>query len=52
MFHYLARLDEKFGLPVYPVAIFTFDEPQRPEKNRYKIEFPDRTVLDFSFRSI
>ena len=32
MFHYVARLDEKFGLPVYPVAIFTFDAPRRPEK--------------------
>jgi hypothetical protein len=52
MFHYVARLDEKYDLPIYPVAIFTFDAPQRAEENRYQIVFPDRTVLDFSFRAI
>jgi len=35
MFHYFARLDEKFGLPIFPVAIFSFDRPLRPEPDRY-----------------
>jgi hypothetical protein len=52
MFHYVARLDEKYDLPVYPVAIFTFDTPQRAQEDRYRIAFPDRVVLDFSFRAI
>jgi len=52
MFHYLARLDEKYAIPIYPVAIFTFDAPQRAEEDRYQIVFPDRTVLDFRFRAI
>lgn len=52
MFHYFARLDEKYRLPIYPVVIFSFDEPLRKESNRYSVSFPDRNVLDFSFVSI
>ncbi|WP_254013732.1 flagellar assembly protein H [Limnofasciculus baicalensis] len=52
MFHYFARLHEKFRLPVYPIALFTFDEPFQEQDNRYVVSFPDRQVLDFSFVSI
>jgi predicted transposase YdaD len=52
MFHYFARLHEKFRLPVYPIALFTFDEPLQEQDNRYVVSFPDREVLDFSFVSI
>ncbi len=52
MFHYFARLDEKYALPIYPVVLFSFDTPQRLESNRYQVEFPDRKVLDFSFVAI
>jgi hypothetical protein len=52
MFHYFARLDEKYSLPIYPVVIFSFDNPQRLESNRYQVEFPDRKVLDFSYVAI
>ena len=52
MFHYFARLHEKFRLPVYPIALFTFDEPFQEQDNRYVVSFPDREVLDFSFVSI
>jgi len=36
MFHYLAWLDEKNAIPIYPVAIFTFDAPRRAEEDRYQ----------------
>lgn len=52
MFRYFARLHERFDLPVYPVALFSYDSPQRPEPDRYQVAFPDRSVLDFSFRVI
>ena len=52
MFQYFARLHEKFGLPVYPIALFTFDEPLQEQDNRYVVRFPDRQVLDFSFVAI
>lgn len=48
----MARLFEKFRLPVYPVALLSFDRPVRPEPDRFEIAFPDMTVLDFRFRVI
>jgi len=52
IFHYFARLHEKYRLPVYPIALFTFNEPFQEQENRYVVSFPDRQVLDFSFVSI
>ncbi|MDY6940066.1 MAG: flagellar assembly protein H [Cyanobacteriota bacterium] len=52
MFQYFARLHEKFRLPVYPIALFTFDEPFQEQENRYTVRFRDRQVLDFSFVGI
>jgi hypothetical protein len=52
IFHYFAILDRHFHLPVYPVAIFSFDTPRRPEPDRYTVRFPGRHVLDFRFRAI
>ena len=52
MFRYFARLEEKYGLPIFPVAIFSFDKPLRPEPDRYLVDFPGFRVLDFAFRAI
>jgi hypothetical protein len=52
MFQYFARLHEKFSLPVYPIALFTFDEPFQEQDTCYVVRFPDRQVLEFSFVSI
>jgi len=52
MFHYFARLDEKYQLPIYPIVLFYFDEPKRTENNEYQVVFPDREVLKFSFVSL
>lgn len=52
MFRYFARLHEKHGLPVYPIALFSYDAPLRPEPDRYQVTFPNRLVLDFSFDAI
>lgn len=52
MFRYFARLHENYDLPVYPVALLSYDSPLRPEPDQYQIRFPDRMVLDFSFRVI
>lgn len=52
MFHYFARLHEKYRVSVYPIALFTFDEPFLEQDNRYVVSFPDRQILDFSFVSI
>ena len=52
MFHYFARLDAKYRLPIYPVVIFSFDEPKRAEKNQYNVIFPDKKVLEFNYTAI
>ena len=49
MFRYFARLSEKFGLPVYPIAIFSYDSPKLPQPNIYRVEFPDKVVLEFNY---
>jgi predicted transposase YdaD len=52
MFRYFARLTEKFAIPVYPVVIFSYDAPLRPEPNIYRVEFPDKVVLEFNYAVI
>jgi hypothetical protein len=52
MFEYFAILHIEHGLLVYPIALFTYAAPKRPEPDRYQVLFPDRTVLDFSYRTI
>ena len=52
MFHYFARLDEKYDLPIYPIALFSFDRPQREAPTRYQVSFSDCPVLDFSYAAI
>ena len=52
MFRYFARLTEKYDLPVYPVVIFSYDAPQRPEPNRFVVAFPQETVLRFQYKVI
>ncbi|MBR8836685.1 MAG: DUF4351 domain-containing protein [Stigonema ocellatum SAG 48.90 = DSM 106950] len=52
MFHYFARLHEKYALPIYPIVIFSYDAPQRPETNSYRVAFSGWTVLEFHYRVI
>jgi Domain of unknown function (DUF4351) len=52
MFRYFARLYEKEGIPVYPIAIFSFNTPKRPEPDIYRVEFPDKVVLQFNYAVI
>jgi hypothetical protein len=52
MFTYFARFHEKFDLPVYPVAVLSYDEPYKEATDRYDIVFPDRDVLRFQYRTV
>lgn len=52
MFRYFSRLHEKHDLPVYPVVIFSYEAPQRPEPKQYKVAFPGKTVLQFDYTVI
>jgi predicted transposase/invertase (TIGR01784 family) len=52
MFFYFARLHQKHLQRIYPIVVFSFDEPKRAEKDAYSVEFPELKVLDFRFKSI
>lgn len=52
MFRYFARLHEKYGMPVYPVVLFSYDTPRREEPREYRLEFPDKVVLEFRYTVI
>ncbi|MBD2504041.1 DUF4351 domain-containing protein [Anabaena azotica] len=49
LFRYFARLFEKYGLPVYPIVIFSYDSPRTPQTNIYRVTFPDKTVMEFNY---
>ncbi|ASF46722.1 DUF4351 domain-containing protein [Methylovulum psychrotolerans] len=52
MFKYFARLHEKHGLPVYPIAVLSYDTPNTPEPDSYTVSFPDKEVLAFRFSTV
>jgi Domain of unknown function (DUF4351) len=52
MFFYFAQLHRKYLQPVYPIALFSFDEPYRPERDSYQVLVPGLQVMDFNFLTI
>lgn len=49
VFNYFFFLSKKYKLPVYPIALFSYDIPLRQEPNFYRVEFPNKVVLDFKY---
>ncbi len=49
MFRYFSRLYEKFDLPIYPIAIFSYKSPKTLEVNCHQIAFLNKVVLDFNY---
>jgi Domain of unknown function (DUF4351) len=52
MFFYFAQLHRKYLQPVYPIALFSFDETYRPERDSYQVRVPGLQVMDFNFLTI
>lgn len=52
MFRYFARLHEKHDLPIYPVVIFSYTQPRRPQPDRFQVSFPNLAVLEFRYHVI
>ena len=52
MFTYFCRLREKYGLPVYPIVLFSYDKPLVAEPTRFEVRFPDRLILQFDYTGI
>lgn len=52
MFTYFARLHEKYALAVYPIVVFSFDQPAAPQPSVYEVVFPNLEVLRFRFETV
>ena len=52
MFRYAALLHIKYRLPVYSVAVFSYDAPVRPEPNRYAMQVFGKARLQGEFTVI
>jgi predicted transposase YdaD len=52
IFFYFARLYQKYLQRVYPIVVFSFDEPYREEPYQHRVEFPQLKVLEFNFAAI
>jgi hypothetical protein len=49
MFNYFFDIHKKYGLPVYPIVLFSFDSPLREQPDRYEIAVADHQVLSFKY---
>jgi predicted transposase/invertase (TIGR01784 family) len=52
MFFYFSRLHQKYLQAIYPIVIFSFDEPYREEPQQYCVAFDDFKVMEFNFKAI
>jgi len=52
MFFYFARLYQKYVRKIYPIVVFSFDEPRRAEPQTHAVELPGLKVLEFNFAAI
>jgi predicted transposase/invertase (TIGR01784 family) len=52
MFFYFSRLHQKYLQAIYPIVVFSFDEPYREESQQYCVEFDDFKVMEFNFKAI
>jgi len=52
MHHYFSRLLEKYGHPIYPIALFSFPKPLTKQPDRYQMTGAGRRVLDFRYAAL
>jgi hypothetical protein len=52
MFFYFSRLHQKYLQAIYPIVVFSFDEPYREEPQQYCVEFDDFKVMEFNFKAV
>jgi hypothetical protein len=49
LFRYFSRLHDKYNLPVYPIVLFSFRSPRKLQPDVYRVQFPNKTVMEFRF---
>ena len=52
MFRYFAFLSHNHGLPVYPIALLSFDSPRTQQPHRYEVVIANKVILQFDYEVI
>jgi Putative transposase, YhgA-like/Domain of unknown function (DUF4351) len=52
MLGYFFLLFDKHKIPVYPIVIFSHQEPDTPEPDNFIIAFPDKIIIQFNYTVI
>jgi hypothetical protein len=52
MFRYFAGIEARHGLPVYPVAVLSYERPRRAHPDLFEMALPGLKVLRFQFRKV
>lgn len=52
MLKYFVHLYEKYALPIYPIVIFSYDNPLTPEPNTFNVDFPDKKILMLNYEVV
>ncbi len=52
MFTYFARLFQTFGMPVYPIAVLSYDAPRTEAPHEFGVTIDGWRVLAFEYRSL
>jgi predicted transposase/invertase (TIGR01784 family) len=52
IFFYFAKLYQAYRQRIYPIVVFSFDQPYREEPHSHVVEFPRLKVLEFNFEPI
>ena len=52
LFFYFSRLHQKHLKRIYPIALFSYDQPAEAANSQYTVEFPNLKVLEFNFTAI
>ncbi|MBM3725592.1 MAG: flagellar assembly protein H [Acidobacteria bacterium] len=52
LYLYSAVLFEKYGLPIYPIVVFSHDRPLTPQPDEVRMEFPDGFTQVFRYRVV
>jgi hypothetical protein len=52
MFRYFAGIEARHGLPIYPVAVLSYERPRLPCPDRFEMILPGLHVLRFQFRQV
>jgi predicted transposase YdaD len=52
MFEYFCYLTANYPIPVYPIALFSFPAPLRPEPTSYKVKVGDSRIVNFRYKVV